>query len=70
MNRILVTRNARGYFAQFIGPHAARVVGLFGTDTLPCPFGPNADVAKVVAAIEANPENRGVEVLVAESARH
>jgi len=63
-NRILVSRTSRGYFAQFVGPHAQDIRDLFDTDTLPCPFGPKANVVDVVAAIRAGNEDRDVEILL------
>ena len=43
--------------AKFAGPHARQVIDLFGTDTLPTPFGQRYPAAKVLAHIkERNPQ--------------
>lgn len=59
-NRIQIVKTNTGYNAKYIGPHAAEIKALFGTDSIPTPFTPNAialDVVKEVAK-----RNPGVEV--------
>ena len=48
--------------ATYAGPHADRILLLFGTPTVPTAFTAEADVLEVVAQIEAS--NPGVMVYV------
>ncbi len=64
MARDRITLRLRGdvWEAQWSGPHVAKVVQLFGGDTLPTPFTAQAEPAKVFAAVKA--KNPAVEVVL------
>lgn len=56
-NGIILTREATGWEARFIGPHAAEIVTLFGTSRLPTGFNRNANPQAVLEAIvKRNPD--------------
>ena len=50
-NRIEITQGRDAWQVRYIGPHALRVVSLFGTDTLPTSFTVAASAANVLAEI-------------------
>lgn len=53
-NEMVLNAQAGVWHATYLGPHAARIVSLFGTRTLPTSFraiAPLADVARVLAAL-------------------
>jgi len=58
MNRIVILLQGRTWNAQFVGPHSAEIIELFGTDTIPTPFTSLTPVAEVVA--EVRRRNPGV----------
>jgi hypothetical protein len=50
-NRIELRVDGNQWVAQWIGPHAAKTVELFGTDTLPTPYSTSAPAAVVLAQV-------------------
>lgn len=52
MNVIHITRCATGWQAKHTGPHAADIIRLFDTDTLPLPFTAKASPADVLATVQ------------------
>jgi hypothetical protein len=53
MNEIIIERRIAGWVATYTGPHAAEIIDLFGTDTIPMAFGAAAELPQVRAAIRA-----------------
>ena len=47
-NIIKIKKQDNNWFAQFIGPHAVKVVELFGGDTIPPPYTCLTDEDEVV----------------------
>ena len=60
MNKILVSLTRDGWVCRFVGPHAASIVELFGTDTIPSAYTARCSGSDVLAGIRAL--NPGVEV--------
>lgn len=52
INAIHITRNATGWQVKHTGPHAADIIRLFHTDTLPLPFTADAKPADVLATVK------------------
>jgi hypothetical protein len=52
-NQIILINGRDGWLAQFVGPHASEIVGLFGTDCIPTAFTPLADPDAVRVAIQS-----------------
>lgn len=51
--RIKLHRTPQGWLATWLGPESARIVDLFGTDTIPTAFTARATPEHVKARIEA-----------------
>jgi hypothetical protein len=62
LNLIRVSLRGGVWMAQFIGPHAEIIRGLFGTDLIPTPWTAAADSAEVLADLQAR--NPGFEVSI------
>lgn len=60
-NKIVLHRTVTGWTAQYVGPHRAEIVGLFGSDILPTAFTANAGMSEVIA--EVSRLNPGVLVI-------
>ncbi len=59
MNTITLRVDGAGWMAQWSGPHAKKVVRLFGQDTLPLPFTADAVPSVVCDTIrQLNPDVR------------
>lgn len=57
MNSIIITKRGDAWIARFTGEHAATIIELFGSDTVPTPYTLATPCAAVVAEIKArNPE--------------
>lgn len=63
MNRISLELVAGVWMAEYFGPHRAGVVELFETDTIPTPFGADADRDAMLRTIRGR--NPGVDVYIA-----
>ena len=59
-NQILIHLGEQGWLATFKGPHAAEIVELFESDTIPLPYTAAAPLAVVIA--ETSKRSPGVEV--------
>ena len=59
---IALRRTASGWVATFEGPQAAGVRELFGTDTLPTPFGTDTPANTVLVAVRLRNEGMGVRI--------
>jgi hypothetical protein len=60
-NQIILISGKDCWLAKYVGPHAQKIIRLFGTDTLPTPFIPglllSEDTDRLRAAIEKmNPD--------------
>ncbi len=62
MNKIILSRKGIGWFAQYVGPHAAEVKRLFGSDVIPTPWMFNATAEFVRSDVERLNPNVTVEV--------
>lgn len=51
MDKIRIHLGESGWLATYEGPHAKRIVELFGQATLPTPFTSTAPVGMVISAI-------------------
>lgn len=52
-NEILIHLGQQGWLATYEGPHAARIAGLFDTNTIPTAFTASAPIAVVIAEIQS-----------------
>jgi hypothetical protein len=57
-NEILLHVGEYGWLATFVGPHATRLVNLFGTSTIPTAYTAGASLERVTRGIAAR--NPGV----------
>ena len=51
-NEILIHLGEQGWLATYHGPHAAKIVNLFGTCTIATAWTPRAPLATVIQAIK------------------
>lgn len=51
-NAIQIIDGASEWFAKFTGPHAAEILELFGTDTIPTAFKSRTPTAIVLAEVQ------------------
>lgn len=49
--RLVITRSDSGWAVRHEGEGASEIIDLFGTDTLPTPFTPNARADDVLAEV-------------------
>jgi hypothetical protein len=52
-NEILLHMGEYGWLATFVGPHATRLVNLFGTSTIPTAYTARTSLESVIAGIAA-----------------
>jgi hypothetical protein len=62
MNKIILSRKGIGWFAQYVGPHAAEIRRLYGSDTIATPWLFNASAKFVREDITRHNPNVTVEV--------
>lgn len=60
-NAIIIKRGSSCWNARYVGPHAAEIRKLFGTDTLPTPYRLEMPVDEVVSLVQQR--NLDVEVV-------
>lgn len=59
MNRKVVFKTADGWMVRYEGPHAAAIVAVMGTATLPLPFTAQAKAETVLGSVQMRSRKQG-----------